>query len=131
MKNRIDVEYLREQAEKTLAELDQIALLPDELPGEFVFSPGSHRLEVSDMAELHEARKILRKMYGWQDSLDNKFFSCGRVIVTFKPEDTSRLPLPFDLWVAAPPEQFPAALLGDCQLVPCEPNQEYYISCPI
>ena len=123
-------EDIIKQAQAMLDQVHALDQLPTNLPGRFVFSPPMHnRLVVATMAELHEARTILRSKYEWQDELTNKFYSCGDVMVVFAPINPERLPLPFELWVEGRPENFPKELLGDCELVP-HTTTEYAIVCP-
>lgn len=117
MKLYMTTEKIKEQAEETLKQLGKLdELIKLDLPGQFVFSPPSHRLVVTNLDELHQARKVLRETFGWRDKVDNKFFSCGKVIVTFVPVDTE-LPIHFAIWVESPPDSFPKILLGECILV--------------
>jgi hypothetical protein len=125
------VDDAREKAQAMLAQVDAVEQLPRELPGRFIFSPpDNNRLEVETLAELHEARAILRERFGWKDEIRSKFYSCGLVIVVYAPAEDVQLPLPFELWVSAPPESFPKELLGDCVLQPIEPESRYTIVCP-
>lgn len=125
------IDSIKEQAQAMLAQADVLGGLLDVpgIPGQFVFSPPlSNRLVVESLEELHAARVALRKLFGWRDHIHNKFFSCGSVIVVYRPEDDVILPLPFALWVNAPPETFPMELLGSCQLVPREAT-DYDVVC--
>lgn len=107
------------------------ALMPLNLPGKFVFSPPDNsRITVSSLAELHEVRSLLREHFGWKDKIANKFYSCGVVIATYRPTEDVKLPIPFELWVEAPPELFPKEILGDCHLKPYTRN-EYNVVCSI
>ena len=102
-----------------------------DLPGRFVFSPPTDsRLCISSLDELHKARTVLREAFGWRDHMVNKFFSCGVVIVTYSPSEDVKLPLPFHIWVEAPPESFPKELLGDCKVVKYD-REDYNIVCPV
>jgi len=131
MKTRISLDYYRESAETTLKQIDAAQqMLELDLPGVFVFSPPVNRITVDNMADLHAVRAILREKYGWTDELQSKFYSCGDIIVIFRPPNYDNLPVPFDLWVEAPPESFPAELLGDCKLEP-RTSTEYDIVCPM
>jgi hypothetical protein len=127
-------EEIIKQAHNIIAMADKLKVLSEtDLPGEFIFSPPfSSRLCVRTLAELHEARAKLKVLFGWKDMIENKFFSCGDVIVTFRPTEDVKLPIPFALWVEGPPETFPKELLGDCRLVPAQNNEvNYNIVCPI
>jgi hypothetical protein len=126
------IEDVRRQAQEVLKAADTMQeLLSLEIPGEFVFSPPRHnRLVVNNLDDLHTARTVLKKVFGWEDHIDSKFSSCGLVIVTYKPNDTVKTPLPFDLWVQSPPETFPEKLLGGCK-VERSTSEEYRIVCPI
>ena len=129
MNMRLPIELVKENCLKTLEQVESIeALQALELPGDFVFSPpNGNRLCVGNVAELYAARAILREKFGWKDSIGSKFFSQGRVIVTFVPDESVKLPLPFELWVEAAPEQFPPQLLGDCRIVEVPATPDYAI----
>ena len=121
---KVRAKMMLEQAEA----LEKLTLLA--LPGRFVFSPpGSSRLCVSTLDELHEARSALR-LYGWKDKVTQKFFCQGEVIAVFTPEDDVILPLPFEIWVQARPEAFPKEILGDCEIKKTT-SDDYYIVCPV
>jgi len=123
----------RKRAEAILAQLDALVEVEKlTIPGRFVYSPpADSRLCVKNLDELHEARGVLRKKYGWQDAIANKFYSCGIVIATYRPAETVKLPLPFELWLEAPPETFPQEVLGKCKLVLSDTVQEYDVICEI
>lgn len=124
------IDGIRKQAQSMLDQADALEKLLDmEIPGRFVFSPPSSRLCVASLEELHAARKVLRERFDWKDDLANKFFSCGAVIVTYRPRDYVKTPLPFELWVEAPPESFPEKLLGGCRVEKYE-RADYAIVCP-
>ncbi len=133
MNMRLPIELVKENCLKTLKQVESIETLQVlDLPGEFVFSPpDGNRLCVGSISELHEARSVLREKFGWKDSIGNKFFSQGRVIVTYQPDESVELPLPFELWVEAEPAQFPTQLLGDCRIVESPAIPDYSIVCPI
>ena len=130
MKFRISIEQCVNDAKAVIREADSLDLLTDlDLPGEFVFSaPSSSRLVVKSLEELHIARAVLRREFGWKDKIQNKFFSSGVVIVTYAPDEEVVLPLRFALWVESPPQSFPPELLGNCIVEECD-NTEYRIVC--
>lgn len=132
MKLYSSIEEIRQAA---IAMIDQADALEElaalDIPGRFVFSPpASNRLCISGVEELHVARTALRKAFGWRDRMENKFFSCGNVIVTYAPSEDVKLPLPFQIWVVAPPESFPKELLGDCKIVKYD-REDYNIVCSL
>lgn len=130
--NGSTIAEIRQQAEAIIEQSGVLEKLMEmEISGHFVFSPPTgSRLCVTSLADLHEARVVLRERFGWKDHLANKFFCSGDVIVTYIPEEDVELPLPFSLWVEAPPESFPEELLGECKLERFN-RTEYNIICPI
>ena len=132
MKLYNSVETIKQQAQAMLDQVEALSEMVElDVPGNFIFSPPtSSRLSVSSLEELHAARMVLRERYGWRDRIHNKFFSCGNVIVTYIPDEGVKLPLPFELWIEAPPESFPEKLLGDCKLVRRE-SAEYNVVCSV
>ena len=126
------VEEIRQTATAMLEQSNALEELAElDLPGHFVFSPPTgNRLCISSLDELHQARTVLRKAFGWRDHINNKFASCGAVIVTYHPNGDVKLPLPFQIWVEASPEAFPKELLGDCKVVKYD-REEYSIVCPV
>lgn len=131
MKALFSVEDLRQKAISTLDQLTEFEkMLELDIPGNFVFDTGLSRLVVETLPELSAARKALRKHFKWKDHIALKFYCNGRIIVTYRPDESIKLPLPFELWVNAPPETFPKELLGGCILQPVE-SDDYTIVCPI
>lgn len=128
-----NIEYHKKNAMDTLSMLDRVHVLENlDIPGRFVLSaPANSRIVVSTLSELHEARMALRESFGWTDTLNNKFYSSGVVIVTYRPGDDVVLPFPFELWVEASPAVFPIELLGDCELQLITTMPEYTVVCPI
>ncbi len=126
------IEEIKQTANAMLEQAGALEkLVALDLPGRFIFSPPtSSRLSLTSLDELHAARTALRKYFGWRDRLENKFYSCGVVIVTYVPNEEVKLPLPFQIWVEAPPESFPKELLGDCKVVEYD-RKDYNIVCPI
>lgn len=124
----------REIATKTLEQAAAVEeVLAAGLPGEFAFCPpDNNRVVVHTLSELHEARQKLRKLYGWEDSLTNKFASGGLIIATYEPYKSTVfcLPLPFSLWISAPPESFPLEILGNCR-IETRQSTDYTVVCPI
>ena len=132
MKISNSIEEIKQTAMAMLEQVDALEKLTTlDLPGQFIFSPpkGS-RLCISSLDELHMARAILREKFGWRDSMENKFYSCGMVIVVYAPNKDVKLPLPFNIWVQASPDEFPKELLGDCQLVKYA-SEDFTIVCPV
>ena len=126
------IEEIEQEAKDMLSQIPGLKKIVDlDMPGRFIYSPpDSSRICVKSLAELHEVRTALRKNFGWRDYLDNKFFSCGVVIVTYRPKEGANLPLPFSIWVESPPESFPEELLGGCKLEKFE-ETHYSIVCPV
>ena len=127
-----DVNDIREQAKKMAEQFKGLEkLIKMEIPGRFVFAPPhSSRLCVETLSDLHEARKILRDKFGWEDQLNNKFYSCGNIIATYQPDASVDLPFFFSLWVDAPADRFPSELLGNCKVEKVS-RETYDIICPI
>ena len=126
------IEEIRQTATAMLEQsyaLEKLAEL--DLPGHFVFSPPTgSRLCISSLDELHQVRTVLRETLGWRDHMNNKFASCGMVIVSYSPNEDVNLPLPFQIWVEASPESFPKELLGDCKVVKYD-REDFSIVCPV
>ena len=127
-----DLASARELATKTLEQAAAVEeVLAAGLPGEFAFCPpDSNRVVVHTLSELHDARQKLRELYGWKDSLITKFSSGGLIIATYRPDKSVCLPLPFELWISAPPESFPPEILGDCR-IETRQSTDYTVVCPI
>jgi hypothetical protein len=132
MKLSNSIEEIRQTATAMLEQADVLGKLAElDLPGRFVFSPPTgSRLCISSLDELHQARTVLREAFGWSDRMEDKFASCGAVIVTYSPNKDVKLPLPFQIWVEASPESFPKELLGDCKVVKYY-REDYSIVCPV
>ena len=132
MKLSNSVEEIKQTATAMLEQVDALEKLAVlDLPGRFVFSPlTSSRLCITSLEELHAARTVLREAFGWKDHMENKFFSCGMVIVTYAPREDVKLPLPFQIWVEAAPDTFPKELLGDCKLVKYD-REDYSLVCSV
>ena len=81
MKLFTSIAGIKQVANAMLEQADALEKLAElDIPGRFVISPPAcNRLSLSSLDELHAARTVLRKHFGWRDHMESKFYSGGGI----------------------------------------------------